>query len=245
VICDKISRYRSFLLIAVAAVMLSLYTYLKPENHAVNVRFSVFNQLAGDLSSYGFRFALSLILFGLIPITTAVILGYKPADIGIRKPFRGRINKYYLLLLPAAVFIGFASAHNADFARFYPYSKTLQSYIVEGNAVFLILHIILYAVLYYIPWEIFFRGILIFPLISSQSSPGAVNPNILAVASFQALPSALIHFGHPFSETLSAVFFGLFLAYLTLRNGSILPGLILHMTVGISMDVFIVLNALS
>ncbi len=240
----KICSYRNILLIAVAALVLSFYAYFKPGIHETSVGFDLFNRLEGDLASYGFRFFLSLIFFGIIPLSAAVILGFKPKELGIRKPIKGRIHKYFFLLLPLAVIIGFISAANTDFTQFYPYSKMIQSYVVEGRTGFLFLHIFLYAFLYYIPWEIFFRGILIYPFIHSKPSEVSITPNILAIASFQAIPSALIHFGHPLTETLSAVFFGLFLAYLTLRSGSIFPGLILHMTVGISMDVFIVLNAM-
>jgi membrane protease YdiL (CAAX protease family) len=46
----------------------------------------------------------------------------------------------------------------------------------------------------------------------------------------------MIHFGKPMPETIAAIIAGIFLGKMALRSGSILPGILLHYTVAISMD---------
>jgi membrane protease YdiL (CAAX protease family) len=69
-----------------------------------------------------------------------------------------------------------------------------------------------------------------------------LQPSLLAVACLQALPSTLLHFGHPWSETLAALPFGLAAGWLALATGSILPGLALHAAAGLFLDLFILLR---
>jgi membrane protease YdiL (CAAX protease family) len=52
----------------------------------------------------------------------------------------------------------------------------------------------------------------------------------------------MIHFGKPPAETLSAIAAGIFLGWLSYKNGSIWLGLILHCTVAFSMDIFALYN---
>jgi membrane protease YdiL (CAAX protease family) len=103
-----------------------------------------------------------------------------------------------------------------------------------------------------------FRGILVFPLLRLLEAGGSGTSRrqgaageagfrsgsaaLLAVACLQALPSTLLHFGHPWSETLAALPFGLAAGWLALATGSILPGLALHAAAGLFLDLFILLR---
>ena len=78
-------------------------------------------------------------------------------------------------------------------------------------------------------------------LVDGRGEAG-LQPSLLAVACLQALPSTLLHFGHPWSETLAALPFGLAAGWLALATGSILPGLTLHAAAGLFLDLFILLR---
>jgi membrane protease YdiL (CAAX protease family) len=225
--------------------------------------------LTGDLPVYAWRFLLSFLVLGALPLAAALALGERPGGLGLRWP-RPLPRRWVFPLLLAVVVLGaLAGAYNAPIYGFYPYSRTLTESRPGGAAGFL-LHAVLYLVLYYLPWELLFRGILIFPLvrlagggpaagsgpaggrgIAAASGPavriglGAANrvpPGLLAIALLQALPSTLLHFGHPWSETLAALPFGLALGWLALATGSLLPGLALHAAAGLFLDLFILLR---
>jgi membrane protease YdiL (CAAX protease family) len=56
------------------------------------------------------------------------------------------------------------------------------------------------------------------------------------------VPYCMIHFGKPPAETLAAIGAGIFLGWLSYRNGNIWLGLLLHCTVAFSMDVMALYN---
>ena len=77
--------------------------------------------------------------------------------------------------------------------------------------------------------EFFFRGFLVHSL---KPSLGLYSIFVMTV------PYCMVHFGKPPAETISAIIAGIFLGWLSYRNGSIWLGLILHCTVAFSMDIF-------
>ncbi len=77
--------------------------------------------------------------------------------------------------------------------------------------------------------EFFFRGFLVHSL---KPSLGLYSIFVMTV------PYCMIHFGKPMPETLAAIAAGIFLGWLSFKNGSIWLGLILHCMVAFSMDIF-------
>lgn len=77
--------------------------------------------------------------------------------------------------------------------------------------------------------EFFFRGFLVHSL-----KPSLGLYSIFAMT----VPYCMIHFGKPPAETLAAIVAGVFLGWLSYRNGNIWLGLVLHCAVAFSMDVF-------
>ena len=232
-------------LLAVAGAGLVAYTYLTPPLGAPRLAASLpgIGTLPGDLPVYAWRFLLSFLVLGALPLAAALALGERPAGLGLRWP-RALSRRWVFPLLLAVVVLGsLAGAYNAPIFGYYPYSRTLTESRPGGAAGFL-LHAVLYIALYYLPWELLFRGILVFPLLRLVDGRGEAGfqPALLAVACLQALPSTLLHFGHPWSETLAALPFGLAAGWLALATGSILPGLALHAAAGLFLDLFILLR---
>ena len=242
-IFSLLKKYNQVIVIALATVLITLFVYLTPPGPLEGLMpgFSLFHIFEGDLPEYISRFALSFLLFALVPIGYIKITGQKFSLLGISMV--GRIffkDKSYLLLILLCLTIGISSSFDNALAAYYPYSKTLAAMAVEKHWSYALVHAVSYILFYYIPWEIFFRGFLIFPLFSKGAlEKEKISPSLLVIASIQVIPSSLIHFGHPISETLGAIPFGIICAWLVVKYRSIIPGLILHAITGVTMDLFI------
>jgi membrane protease YdiL (CAAX protease family) len=81
--------------------------------------------------------------------------------------------------------------------------------------------------------EFFFRGFLL------HSLKPALGPYAIFV---MTVPYCMIHFGKPMPETFAAIFAGVFLGWLSFRNGNIWLGLALHCFVAFSMDILALFN---
>lgn len=238
---------RALALTAAAGLGLLAYTYLTPPLVRAEWvrRLPGLGLLPGDLPGYGLRFLMSFLALGVFPLAVALAIGERPAGLGLVRP-RRLLPRWLFPLLAALVAAGsLIGAYNGPIYAYYPYSHTLTGTRPGGVAGFA-LHAVLYLLLYYLPWELLFRGILVFPLarlaVGGEPGPGALPLPALVVASLQALPSTLLHFGHPWSETLIALPFGLLLGWLALRTRSLWPGLALHAEAGLLLDAFILLR---
>ena len=81
--------------------------------------------------------------------------------------------------------------------------------------------------------EFFFRGFLLHSL---KPALGLYSIFVMTV------PYTMIHFGKPMAETFAAIFAGIFLGWLSFKNGNIWLGLVLHCAVAFSMDVLALFN---
>jgi membrane protease YdiL (CAAX protease family) len=247
---------RALALLAAAGLSLVAYTYLSPPlvDPGLPASLPGIGSLPGDLPAYAWRFLLSFLVLGALPLAAALALGERPAGLGLAWPKPLSPRWVFPLMLAVVILGALAGAYNGPIFAYYPYSRTLTESRPGGAAGFL-LHAVFYIVLYYLPWEVLFRGILVFPLlrlVGGEVKPairGAglkppANNGLLVVACLQALPSTLLHFGHPWSETLVALPFGLALGWLALATGSLLPGLALHAAAGLFLDLFILLRRL-
>jgi hypothetical protein len=208
--------------------------------------------LSGDLPGYWARFILSFLLLGLAPAALACLFREKPADLGlsIRTPLLRKA--WFWLLVPVAIALGASGAAASDLGSFYPYSRDLIGRVREQGMMPFVGHFAAYLFLYYAPWEFFFRGFLLFPFALAAERLSARAPGseadgskaaILAAAVFfQTIPSTLLHFGHPLTELASAALAGIVFGLLAWRTRSIVPGLVLHASLGLGTDLFIVLK---
>jgi hypothetical protein len=262
---------RALALLAAAGLSLVAYTYLSPPlvDPGLPAILPGIGALPGDLPTYAWRFLLSFLVLGALPLAAALALGERPAGLGLAWPKPLSPRWVFPLMLAVVILGALIGAYNGPIFAYYPYSRTLTESRPGGAAGFL-LHAVFYIVLYYLPWEVLFRGILVFPLlrmVGGEVKPAirgaALKPRetglklraaavgrgqaaeraaLLVVACLQALPSTLLHFGHPWSETLVALPFGLALGWLALATGSLLPGLALHAAAGLFLDLFILLR---
>jgi membrane protease YdiL (CAAX protease family) len=79
----------------------------------------------------------------------------------------------------------------------------------------------------FIAVEYFFRGFLLFSFEKHLGNKAVLIPLI---------PYVMIHFGKPFPETMGAIVAGIVLGIMALRSRSIIPGICVHFSIAISMD---------
>jgi len=118
----------------------------------------------------------------------------------------------------------------AGFAAKYPFLRIFNGEPYIGRT------LLLWELIYFIQFfglEFFFRGFLVHSL---KRSLGLYSIFVMTV------PYCMIHFGKPPAETLSAIAAGIFLGWLSYKNGSIWLGLLLHCTVAFSMDILALYN---
>lgn len=224
------------LIIACASGMI-LFLFLTPPvaDSVLFEKIPLLSSLPYDFSVYAGRFLFSFLFLGLIPFCTALLLKYRPKDIGIRLPELKNRKLFFTVLSASAVLLGILSSLDTSIAGFYPYSRFFPELMQKYGFAVILIHPAAYFIFFYVPWEIMFRGILIFPFIG--------NNKFYAAACMQAIPSALLHFGHPFSEFLSALFFGIFAGIITVKTKSIIPALLFHAVLGITLDLTLILKA--
>ncbi|MBN1334489.1 MAG: hypothetical protein JXB39_00855 [Deltaproteobacteria bacterium] len=213
--------------------------------------------LPGDLPAYWLRFAASFVLLGVGPLVVALLMGFRPADLGLTLPGKVLTRPSFWVLVLAAVGLGALGGAFPDIASYYPYRHDLVDQVRDRGATPFLVHAAAYVLLYYVPWETFFRGFFLLGLLAGvergfppsgprrtlpDARPGASAPSpaVLLLVLFQTLPSSALHVGHPLSESIAAVPAGIALGILAWKTRSVVPGLVLHAAVGLGTDAFVV-----
>jgi uncharacterized protein len=188
-----------------------------------NSHFGAFDSAA---SQY-FYFISSLLILGIIPLLIATFgFRIKPADLGLGLGDKRLALILTLIAIPLMILLAFLSAKNAAFRAEYPLNRALIT-----NQSGLSLYMLIYAA-YYIGWEIFFRGFMLFGL---KDSLGEFNSILI-----QTIPSCLMHIGKPDTEIFSSIVAGLIFGWVVLKCRSIWPVFLGHWALGAFLDIFII-----
>ena len=129
---------------------------------------------------------------------------------------------FYAVMLPLLAVV----VWNGDFQGKYP---------LCNDATRSLLHLVVYEAgfaVYFIAWEYFFRGFLLFGLHRT------VGPWTVFV---QMLPFVVIHFPKPDLEAISSIAGGLALGWLALRTRSIWYGWFVHAATALTLEILVVL----
>jgi uncharacterized protein len=172
-------------------------------------------QLYGDL-------ALQTVLLFAVPAAVAkLVLHWRLTDVGLtlagtRKWFRSWAPLFAIAWLFALLCTRIPSVHQTypllPAARSSPWWLALSTIVFAGYA---------------LAWEFFFRGFVLFGLERRFGAWAIV---------IQAVPCALMHWGKPDLELLAALPAAVFLGILALRSRSIVPGLVLHFSVALCVN---------
>ncbi len=133
-----------------------------------------------------------------------------------------------VLLAFMVALIVFVAGRQTGFREYYPmFRQDWPNYLPERDGwTFLIAYEATYG-LYFLAWEFFFRGWMLFRL-EPQFGPRAIV--------IQALPFVFMHIGKPPLEFHSALLAGLALGWLAWRGRSFWPCFVLHFGAALAMD---------
>lgn len=185
------------------------------------------NPTNNNLAQLGWWVTVVTIFYFVIP--AAIIKFHWKADLkdfglrfAIEPGFWKLLAGCIVLMLP----LTYLMSLTGGFAAKYPFLHISNGEPYIGQT------LLIWELIYFLQFfglEFFFRGFLVHSL-----KQGLGFYSIFAMT----VPYCMIHFGKPPAETIAAIAAGIFLGWLSYRNGSIWIGLILHCTVALSMDVF-------
>ena len=144
----------------------------------------------------------------------------------IEKGFASILLKCVLIMLPLIYLMSLT----AGFSAKYPFLK-----VYNGDP-YLSTTLLIWELVYFLQFfglEFFFRGFLL-----HSFKPTLGFYSIFAMT----VPYTMIHFQKPMAETFAAIFAGIFLGWLSYKNGTIWIGLVLHCIVAFSMDILALYN---
>jgi membrane protease YdiL (CAAX protease family) len=153
-------------------------------------------------------------------------LGRPLSDIGIGAGDLRFTGKMLLVFLPFVVLPAvWITAHDPEIRAEYPLATGL------GDSVSLLLLYEACYLLYYLGWEVFYRGLLVLGL---EKRIGA-----FAAVGVSTLVSTAIHYGKPAGEVWAAVVAGVLLGWLALRTRSLIGPFVFHAAAGVGTDLLV------
>jgi membrane protease YdiL (CAAX protease family) len=249
--------FKPIAMLCLAALSCALFTgFTPPIFDPAQLDLFADRGFSADQITYWWRFGLSSLLLGALPLAAMLLLGNKPSSLGLTTGAKAMKSKAFIVAMPIALAIGIIGGLSPELASYYPYASDLHKLVRTNGLGPLAGHLSAYLVFYYLPWEFFFRGFLLIPFVEAiETLKAAASPSDGARASqpaysmalgfaifSQTIASTMLHFGHPITELITAIPAGIVFGWLAYRSRSIVPGLILHALVGFGTDSIIVLN---
>ena len=187
-----------------------------------------------DISDEGsalYMFIAAFVLFGLIPWAILKFwfkeslkkYGFRLGD------WRTGLRVVFFLFVVISAFILLPSSQGEELRSVYPLVKS------TGDSVFQFIRLhFLRGLLFYTAWEFFFRGYLLFGLKEEFGDWFAI--------CIQTIPSCLWHIGLPFGEIMGSFIGGFLFGILAVKKRSFFWPFLLHYSIGIMVDVFIIVT---
>lgn len=235
----KLDR-KSVIALVYTAFGLTCIYYLKNQEAIANIltgtRFESFgNQIAywpeNNLPGLTWWVGIVTIFYFVIP---AIVIKYyyreQLADYGLKHAIEPGFGKLLAACIAVMLPLVYWMSTTHGFSAKYPFLRIYNGESYLGQT------LLIWELIYFIQFfglEFFFRGFLVHTL---KRSLGLYSIFVMTV------PYCMIHFSKPPAETLSAIAAGIFLGWLSYKNGSIWLGLILHCTVAFSMDILALWN---
>lgn len=218
----------TYVILLSAPVLLTVYRY-----HGTAGQFGGYfpGMLASPLADFYsvlWQFFAFFILTFLLPFLFVKTRLKRPlADFGFGLGDRVFGLKVLLGALPLLVIpLTFVASGMPDVRSEYPLSR-----ILFAHRDLVLWYEAAYVLFYYIAWEFFFRGFLLFPLAERFGGMNAVL--------IQTISSCLVHIGKPEAEIFGSIFAGIIFGVLALRTRSFWYGFVLHAGIGVLTDLFI------
>ena len=180
-----------------------------------------------ELKSQYYYFLSSFVWLGIVPLLIWKLgFGSSLREMGLSFGNTKQTLVFSAIGLPVIIIMAYFTAQNPAFRAEYPLFRGLLDNHHLGLGYWL-----MYA-LYYIGWEFFFRGFMLFGLKNKFGETSSIL--------IQTIPSCLVHIGKPDAEIFSSIFAGIIFGYVALRCRSLWPVFIWHLALGVVLDIFIV-----
>jgi membrane protease YdiL (CAAX protease family) len=182
-----------------------------------------------DLVQVAFSRVMALIALGIIPMLIIKFgLRDRLSDYGLALHAPKFNGLFALFGACFVVLLSFLASRQPGFRAIYPEVRD------AAGAPRLLFISSLFYVLYYLGYEMFFRGYLLFGLEQRLGPASAILVTTLA--------TTLVHITQPAGEYLGAFVAGLVAGYVVLRTRSIWGFFLVHVIAGLSLDVFCALH---
>lgn len=149
----------------------------------------------------------------------------KLSEVGLALTIERGFFKLLAICIAIMLPLVYLMSLTSSFAAKYPFLR-----VYNGDP-YLSSTLLIWELMYFLQFfglEFFFRGFLVHSL----------KPSIGVYSIFAMMvPYCMIHFQKPMPETFAAIFAGIFLGWLSYKNGNIWLGLVLHCTVAFTMDI--------
>jgi len=219
-------------LVYAAAGLTAIFYLKKPEIADACFGVNSFSDpIDNNLASLGWWVAVAIIFYFVIP---AAIIKFhwklNLRDFGLKLSIENGFWKVLAACIALMLPLTYLMSLTSGFAAKYPFLQIYNGEPYIGQT------LLIWELIYFLQFfglEFFFRGFLVHSL-----KPGLGLYSIFVMT----VPYCMIHFGKPPAETIAAIVAGIFLGWLSYRNGSIWIGLILHCTVAFSMDILALYN---
>jgi membrane protease YdiL (CAAX protease family) len=226
-------------LLYTAAGMASIF-YLKDQNAVAGLLTgtdleplgrAITDTSVNNLAALAWWVGVVTVFYFLVPAAIIKLVWKKNlADFGLSFRVENGFWKLLAVCLGVMLPLVYWMSTTAGFAAKYPFFR------VYDGGTYLTRAFLAWELIYFVQFfglEFFFRGFLVHSL----------KPALGVYAIFaMTVPYCMIHFGKPPAETFAAIVAGVFLGWLSYRNGNIWLGLALHCAVAFSMDILALFN---
>lgn len=231
---------RTLFALIYAAIGLTCITYLKDPSYLnailANTRFAPIgveaaHPTANNLYGLVWWVFISMVFYFAVPAVFVKFIQKRPLrEIGLAARIEPGFIKLLAVCIAVMLPLTFLMSLTAGFAAKYPFLR-----VYNGDPYFSTT-LLIWELVYFFQFfglEFFFRGFLVHSL-----KPSLGLYSVLAMT----VPYTMIHFQKPMAETFAAIVAGLFLGWISYKNGTIWLGLALHCTVAFSMDILALYN---
>jgi len=220
---------QEYVILLSAPVLLTLYRYLSMNDNFLAYFPQLENSTRGIVASYQLQFIGFFILLFIFPILHVKYILKKPlGSYGLQLgDIKFGLRFLFITIIFVVVPFAIAGAYDINVQNEYPLSKEL---LTNNNYIFS--YELSYFIFYYIAWEFYFRGYLLFGL---KDKFGAFNAILI-----QTISSCLVHIDKPFYEIVGSIPFGIFIGIIALRTKSIWYVFLVHALLGILVDLSII-----
>ncbi len=219
----------NYLLLLSAPFLLSLYRYFVEAQNFQNYFPVLKSNGNGEVYAYLLEYLSFAVLLFVIPLILATKYNKAKQLLSLFNFNNIKINVLWVtgailfIIIPVTLIV----SHNSAVLLEYPLPQSLKQ-----NQQLLPVYFISLLFFYYLPWEFFFRGFLLFGL---KDRYGATEAILI-----QTISSCLVHINKPAGEILGAIPFGILFGIIALKTKSLWPVIILHAALGIFTDLFII-----